>query len=126
VTKLTDALREHGVHNVHLLAREYTKATGERPPYITYRRGGVWDPTGHTVNRVWLKKDPEDVRESGTKLFPGHTAKGTSADAAKAWAAEKYGVTEWVTLPGFLGDFFTPEMAAWAKNLAKTTPGQEK
>ncbi|MGW8431718.1 hypothetical protein ACWGJ9_11545 [Curtobacterium citreum] len=123
MSKLQDALRLHRIVNAFELAKAYKAATGEAPAYITFAKGGTWDFTGHHVLRSGFLTDPNSsYPRDRNKRFPGRTATGPSLAEAAAWADARYGMTEWVKLPGFTGYLFPKPMADWAKQVAKTTP----
>ncbi len=111
MSKLTDALRDCRVFNDHEFFNEkgqvwvaYNAADGGRggraAHATVYRRGYKTHPDGH-----W--------RDYGNKTFSSYSERrpeGTSPKAhcialAQAWAAERYGVTEWARSPfGGYGD----------------------
>lgn len=66
-------------------------------------------PSSWRVHRPGTKTDPDGPwYNHGSKTFTG---KKNSAALQKAmdWASEKYGISGWVKIPGFGGDYFPAE-----------------
>jgi hypothetical protein len=83
-------------------------------PFRTARWGVV--STGHHV-------DPHGhAADYGMKVFAylGRQNKQAALERAQAWASERYGVSEWVQIPGVAGaPWFPAEVAAHVKQLLK-------
>ena len=127
MSKLQDALRAHRIINAYDLAKAYAAAISDALPYISFSKGGAWDFSGHRVLRSGYLTDPGNgFPHDRNKRFPGRTASGSSLAEAQAWADARYGVAEWVKLPGFTGYLFPKPMADWAKQLAKTAPAGDQ
>lgn len=102
-----------GIINGHDVAR-VAKAHGLPPVYVDYtagESGRAWRPARWSVTHLDHQTDPDaHWMHHGTKVFltlhhPGSTreAKEAARQAALAWAGERYGVTEWATIPGVFG-----------------------
>lgn len=99
-TKLRELLRSVGVVNAYLFA----KVEGS-PVYIDYRveeRGRAYQSAAWQVSRCGFKTDPDaHWRDAGKKTFlvHGRDKKAPQEAAAKTWASERFGVTEWAKTP---------------------------
>lgn len=88
------------VHNAH----NFANVDGS-PVYIKYRpeeRGRAYRPPAWQVCRVGYQTNPGGhYLDNGHKTFPidGRDDKDPQEAAAKAWAAQRYGVTEWAKTP---------------------------
>jgi hypothetical protein len=67
-------------------------------------------PGGWTVNRPGFKTDPSRIHNGGRKLFMGAPSSPARQEAID-WATARYGITEWVKIPGFRNTLF-PAAAA--------------
>lgn len=84
---------------------------------VVYQPSAGFQSQAWTVLRPGYHTDPDaGARRGFNKTFlvmgPGKTA---AADEAKAWASERYGVTEWVKIPGLGGNWFPREVADLVK-----------
>ena len=103
MSKITDKLNEAGIYNAHGFA-------GHGNVYIVYTpndnmRGGLsarWQ-----VDRPGYRTDPDaHWQDRGCKTFDLFNVGGTHKEKkeiafaeAKAWASERYGITEWARTP---------------------------
>lgn len=98
MSKFTESIRYIGVFNAHGFA-------GHGNPFITYcpsttglgSRYAQW-----AVIRPGYKTDPDGHwMDYGNKVFPVActAAKELQLDAAKEWAAARYGIKEWAKTP---------------------------
>lgn len=116
----------------HAIAISYSSNDGSRMSMGVLTGWYVWSPFFHT--------DPNNNRLSGRGRAEFPTSfKGDRAEArilagteAVNWATEKYGIAEWVKIPGFGSDLFPVEIAKWAEKFIKDfnanvyTPEPEK
>lgn len=99
-TKLRELFSTVGVFNPHNFA-----AVEGAPVYVSYRKeesGRAYQSAAWQVIRVGLKTDPDaHWRDQGNATFGVYRRdqKATQEVAAKAWASERYGVTEWAKTP---------------------------
>ena len=103
----------------HAIAISYSSNDGSRMSMGMLTGWYVWSPFFHT--------DPSNTRISGRGRAEFPTSfKGDRAEArilagnkAVNWATEKYGITEWVKIPGFGSNLFPVEIAKWAEKFIK-------
>lgn len=97
-TVLIAALREGGIINAHdILKRFGTKGTDVA---ISYTPSGGMDYAHTSVFSPSHQTDPEaGLRRGHHKTFSGK--RDVSFPEAKAWATEKYGITEWETFADY-------------------------
>ena len=94
MSKLTESFRSIGVFNAYEFAghgmvfldyRGWDSVTRVTSSWFVVRHGFVTDAKAH-----WS--------DNGCKTFPGRK-NSTALYEAKAWAGEKYGITEWAKTP---------------------------
>lgn len=129
--KLTAAEQRERVHeltgvvNSYDLIRAYAEATGtEVLPYIAYRRqvtGRGYKSAAWQIHRPGFKTDDgpnPHWRDYGNKTFNvfSRDQKQPQLEAAKAWVAERYGITEWAPTAKARttsGDVFPAQVVEW-------------
>lgn len=131
MSRVTAAQRSQalGIRNAYVLTMRYSNETGLTGVYLSYRtaqKGRWFRSAAWQVIRPGYRTDPEaHWTDHGHKTFdvfrPGDQ-KGTRLAEAQEWAGARYGVTEWVKIPGFPGDVFPAEIAAWYKALPLPAP----
>lgn len=94
--------------NSHDAARIAKKA-GHPGVYVCYEPAGTYG-YGYGVRAPGLQTDPRMIHNGGNKLFSGPRDSPALQEALQ-WAGHRFGVEEWVKIPGFRGDYF-PESAA--------------
>jgi hypothetical protein len=107
MSKVTDASKDLlKVFNDHQLAVTFGRTGGDaetQTPYIDYRAAASRSAVGSgwLVYRPGKTTDPKaHWADYGNKSFPNWTmSRAEALDAAKAWAGERYGVTEWQRSP---------------------------
>lgn len=72
--------------------------------YLQHVGAGAY-PGGWTVNRPGYKTDPHRIHNGGRKLFTGAPSSPAKQEAID-WATKRYGITEWVKIPGFRNTLF--------------------
>jgi hypothetical protein len=101
------------------------RAAGHPDVFLSYRsRNGHRDvtPNGWQVIRPEYKTDPDGQWfYQYNKTFVGNK-NSEALQQAMAWASDKYGVTEWVKVPGFQGDYFPAEAAPAIKAAKQGQP----
>lgn len=126
MSKITEALRTHGIFNPHALLKE-ARSQGLHDVYIEYspaERGRGHRAARWQVIRPGYKTDPD-----GHWMDHGHMTFSVWRGAEKAekkkdailWASKRYNipVEDWVVCPGFPGVLVPSEVATFAKLLAK-------
>lgn len=94
--------------NSHDAAR-IAKEAGHPGVYIAYEPAGTYS-YGYAVRAIGMQTDPSRIHNGGTKLFSGPRNSHALQEAIQ-WAGHRFGIEEWVKIPGFGGDFF-PESAS--------------
>lgn len=122
------------IFNSHFLVERYAKETGNKGVYLAQSANdgsrvmmGVL--TGYRVVRPGFLTDPEARRTRGNKEFSTFEHEydwAKTLEAAAKWTRERYGVGEFVAIPGFGRDRFPAEIAEWAKQTLKTAKAQQK
>lgn len=77
--------------------------------YVGYEPQGTYG-YGYAVRRPGFQTDPNMIHNGGNKLFSGPRNSHALQEAIQ-WAGHRFGIEEWVKIPGFGGDYF-PESAA--------------
>jgi hypothetical protein len=127
MSKPSDALRAIGIFNSHGVLTAYADATGaEMPVAILYQpqeAGRFFSCATWVVIRPGFQTDPKSHWSNhGTKTFTVYvpkTDKAPKLEEAKAWVLERYGVKDFVSIPGMPGGKFPPEVATWLKKRLK-------
>ena len=95
--------------NSHKAARLAAEA-GHPGVFLSFEAGQAYT-SGWAVRHVQHQTDPSMIHNGGTRLYSG--PRGSKAlQEAMDWAGERYGVAEWVKIPGFQGDYFPKSAAA--------------
>lgn len=128
MSKTTEFWHSRHIVNSHNLVSLYRYETGGVGVYISWtpqELGRAYRPAGYHVMRPGFKTDPtEHWMHYGNKFFMKGGLNVTDCEAdAKAWASEKYGITEWVKIAGFPRDWFPKEIADWAKVYKRAVVG---
>lgn len=126
MSKAAEALKSIGCTNAYDVA-SLARRHGLPDVFLNYRsvqRGRGYRPAAWQVMRASEKTDPGAFwMDYGNKTFNifGNGEKEASLAAAEAWAAERYGVTEWVKVPGVFGGgaLFPAEVGVLVKRLIK-------
>lgn len=107
-----DRLRELRIfspHNACTFAAEHG-GTGVYLNYRAQQNGRAFVSAAWQVIRPGYKTDPgSHWQDHGHKTFLRST---TAEQDAKAWAEERYGITEWAKIPGIRGAWFPAGDAA--------------
>jgi hypothetical protein len=127
MTKTEEKLRTVGIYNAHGVLTKYAEATGAAvPPAITYQTqelGRMFRCASWRVIRPGFETDPnahwQDHKQKTFAAVYPQTDKAPKLEEAKAWATARYGITEWVTIPGLRDTRFPIEVAAWVKQQLK-------
>lgn len=142
MSKRTEETRELlGIVNANQIATKYAEATGKKmPPYIAYRTSGFMGrgmgSAAWQVHRPGFQTDPSPKEKrwwGNNDLMTFDVRSREEREAvlaeAKAWASERYGVTEWVKTNrlavGATNTWFPAEVIGWldaAINDAKNSP----
>lgn len=116
--RLRDKLRIYNPYGVV----EYAAKLGVGPNiWINYRsatRGRGYHSAAWQVIRTGDKTDPNGPwYNNGHKTFNVYARKYRTPqlEAAKAWAAQQYGIAEWATIPGLPGAWFPKTVADLVK-----------
>lgn len=115
------------VFNSHNLVSRYVDETGLKGVYLRQTasdgsRMNMSMLTGYTVIRPGFYTDHEKKYGRGNKEFGTFSFGGDwvqTLEAAATWTTEKYGVGEFVAIPGFGRDRFPIEIAQWARDTIK-------
>lgn len=101
MSKLTEGFRDIGTYNDHGFF-------DRGRVFVSYGPGDKWFSPRWQVVRPGFKTDPDaHWKDNGHKTFYvwRRDEKAAQLEAAKAWAGEKYGITEWARSPfGGWGD----------------------
>lgn len=114
-------LHIHNGHNASTVARDH----GGVGVYISYRPkkdGRAYQNAAWQVVRPGFKTDSDGFwRDHGHKTFNvfAPVEKEPQRVAAEKWASNRYGVSEWVKIPGLPGCLFPAQDAAIIKDLVK-------
>lgn len=96
------------------LAAKYAADHGiEYAVTVVYQPGAAYQSAAWQVLRHGYRTDRDAGHLRGfNKTFHIKGAgKAAAAEEAKVWAGERYGVTEWVKIPGLGGNWFPREVA---------------
>jgi hypothetical protein len=92
--------------------------------FISYMPTDRMSPGGWQVISPSHKTGPDGHwMHRGNKFFMGDK-RGPKLVEAMDWASERYGITEWVKVPGFKGDYFPAEAAPAIKAARKAQTGR--
>lgn len=126
MSKAADALRALRIFNGHDVARLAAAAGVGEGLYLSYR---PQDTGRGSHSAAWqvihTDGSPTDSKghwaDYGWKTFTvyGRAGKQPQLEAAKAWTAEQFGITDWAPVPGIRDDKFPAEVAAWVKAQVK-------
>lgn len=102
-------------------AARAAEAAGHPPVFLRFQPGGTY-PSGWIVEHLRQRTDPSMIHNNGRKLFTG--PRGSKArQEAQDWAGSRYGVAEWVKVPGLGGDYFPSEAVPAIRAAHKAAQG---
>ncbi len=101
---LAASLRAVGVINTWDLLQRFADQKDDVAVSYVPRPAGRMGIAQYSKSQVWTSRR---IGRGDAKTFAGNRA--ASFGVAKAWATEKYGITEWVTSPGADGGTVIPK-----------------